>query len=187
MYSNVILIGPIGVGKTTVGELLARQLGIEQISMDELRIQYYNEIGYDENLAKRKREEDGWWSRYWYWKPFEAYAVERILAEHSNCVIDLGAGHSVYEDNYLFQQVQNLLAPYKNVILLLPALDVDESLKILNSRDEATAQLADVNEHFLRHPSNRDLAKFVVYTKGKTPQEVCDEIIRLGSMSCQSQ
>jgi len=35
------------------------------------------------------------------------------------------------------------------------------------------------NEYFVKHPSNYELAKFTVYTKGKTPDETCDEIIRM--------
>jgi ribosomal-protein-serine acetyltransferase len=36
--------------------------------------------------------------------------------------IDFGAGHSVYEDEELFARVQQALAPYPWVILLLPSL-----------------------------------------------------------------
>jgi hypothetical protein len=45
--------------------------------MDEYRWGYYKEIGYDEELAKHKRQTEGFWGVYQYWKPFEAYAVER--------------------------------------------------------------------------------------------------------------
>ncbi len=31
--------------------------------------------------------------------------------------------------------------------------------------------------HFVRHPSNYKLAKYVVYTEGKTPQETAEEIL----------
>ena len=34
---EIILIGPIGAGKSTVGELLAQQLNIPQVSMDDVR------------------------------------------------------------------------------------------------------------------------------------------------------
>jgi shikimate kinase len=54
MPSDIILIGPIGAGKSTVGSLLAVQLGLPQCSMDERRWHYYKEIGYDETLAKHK-------------------------------------------------------------------------------------------------------------------------------------
>lgn len=180
MESNIILIGPMGAGKSTIGELLANQLGIPQCSMDELRWDYYQEIGYDEALAKQKRETGGLWSLCQYWKPFEAYAVERVLSEYQNCVIDFGAGHSVYEDTFLFQRVQKVLEPLPYVILLLPSPDLQESLQILNDRNEYTPDGSpNINEHFLSHPSNSLLAKFTVYTKDKTPQETCNEILNL--------
>jgi hypothetical protein len=161
MSSDIILIGPIGAGKSTVGSLLATRLGLRQRSMDEYRWNYYKEIGYDEEVAKQKREAEGLWGVCQYWKPFEAYAVERLLSEHQNCVIDLGAGHSVYEDPGLFQRVERVLEPYCNVILLLPSPNLDESLQILNEREEyVVGGNPNINEHFLRHPSNNSSDSF---------------------------
>ncbi|MGV0028655.1 shikimate kinase [Phormidesmis priestleyi] len=180
MKSDIILIGPIGAGKSTIGSLLAERLNIPQYSMDDLRLGYYKEIGYDEELAKHKRESEGFWGIYQYWKPFEAYAVERILSDYEHCVMDFGAGHSVYEDDALFQRVQQLLAPYSNVVLLMPSPDRDESVQILNERNEYVPDgQPNVNEHFVKHPSNDRLAKFTVYTQGKTPDETCEEILNL--------
>ncbi|MBD2166903.1 shikimate kinase [Calothrix membranacea FACHB-236] len=180
MKSDIILIGPIGVGKTTIGALLASRLGLSQYSMDDLRWSYYFEIGYDEELAKHKRETEGFWGVYQYWKPFEAYAVERLLSSHNQCVIDFGGGHSVYEDAALFQRVQQALAPYPNVILLLPSPNLDESVQILNQRNHYLPDdILNINEHFVRQASNYELSKFIVYTKGKTPEENCSEILKL--------
>ncbi|NER80316.1 MAG: shikimate kinase [Leptolyngbya sp. SIO1D8] len=180
MSSDIILIGPQSAGKSTVGALLANQLDIPQCSMDEKRWNYYKEIGYDEALAKQKREMEGAWGIIQYWKPFEAYAVERLLSEHTNCVIDFGAGHSVYDDPSLFQRVQKVLSPYPNVVLLLPSPDLDKSIHILNERNKRLPDdIRSTNEYFVRHPSNYELAKFTVYTETKTPQETCDEILRL--------
>ena len=177
---EIILIGPIAAGKSTIGELLAKELSLPQVSMDNLRFDYYKEIGYDEALAKSIRESEGMWGLLRYWKPFEAHAVERLLADHQNCIIDFGAGHSVYEDNGLFTRVQKALAPYKNIFLLLPSPDPDESIAILSVRDEFLRETKpDINEHFVRHRSNYELATHIVYNEGKTPQETCEEIIRL--------
>jgi shikimate kinase len=177
---NIILIGPIGAGKTTVGGLLAKNLGISQVSMDNLREDYYKEIGYDADVAKQKREANGFWGIYRYWKPFEAHAVGRILNDHKDCVIDFGAGHSVFEDEVLFAQVKQALSTYPNVILLLPSPDPDESIAILNEREEWLKDMnPNINEHFIKHHSNYDLAKHVVYTKGKSPEDTCDEILKL--------
>jgi shikimate kinase len=178
MDSSIILIGPLSAGKSTVAALLAARLDMPHVSMDDLRFDYYAEIGYDEQVAQDKRDQEGWWGRYRYWKPFEAHAVERLLNDHPNAVIDLGAGHSVYEDEQLFERVAGILAPYQHIVLLLPDPDVAESLRILSSRDETAALLSEVNAHFLQHPSNQRLAKLVVYTGERAPQEVCAEIIR---------
>jgi hypothetical protein len=39
-------------------------------------------------------------------------------------------------------------------------------------------ELFELNEYFITHPSNRKLAKQVIYTKGKTPEQFCTEILR---------
>jgi hypothetical protein len=38
-------------------------------------------------------------------------------------------------------------------------------------------KLLDLNEHFVKHPSNQRLAKMTIYTQGKSPEETCDEIL----------
>ncbi len=180
MFSDIILIGPIRTGKSTLGSLIAQQLRLPQCSMDEVRFNYYQEINYDEELAKEIREKEGFLGIYRYWKPFEAYAVERLLSEHSNCVIDFGGGHSVYEDEELFGRVQRILAPYNNVVLILPSPDLEESIQILNKRNGGlVSNGVDFNEHFVKHHSNHDLAKIVVYTKGKSPEETRDDILNV--------
>jgi shikimate kinase len=177
--SNIVLLGPVRAGKSTVGRLLAQRLGLPQISVDEVRWKYYREIGYDEMLAKEYRARGGFLALVLYWNLFEAYTIERVLAEHQHCVIDFGAG--VYESRETFARVQRALLPYRNVILLLPSTDKAESLQILAERDsDPPADLNfDFNAHFLDHHSYYDLAKFIVYTKGKSPGETCAEILRL--------
>ncbi len=182
MISDIVLIGPIRTGKSTLGKLLAEKLGIPQCSMDDLRWDYYKEINYDEQLANSLREKEGFLGIYRYWKPFEAYAVERLLSEHSNCVIDFGGGHSVYEDNELFKRVQKVLEPYINVVLILPSPDLEESIQILNERNGGIVNNGlDFNVHFIKHHSNHDLAKFVIYTKDKSPEEARDEILKIAN------
>lgn len=181
MPSDIILIGPLRTGKSTVGRMLAKKLGVPHVSLDNERWAYYREIGYDDALAREIRQKGGFLALALYWKPFDAYAVERVLAEHRLCVIDFGAGASAHENAELFVRVQQALAAYPNVVLLLPSPDPDESIRILNERTRdlvgTFAQGFNWNEYFVRHPSNRTLAKYVVYTQGKTPVQTCAEIL----------
>ena len=185
--SVVILTGPMSAGKSTIAPLLAEALGLERVEMDTLRWAYYDEIGYDRVLESRIAQQEGWPGLLHYWKPFEAHAVERAVAEHRNCVLDFGASHSVYEDQELFQRVQRALAPFPYVILLLPSPDPGRSVQIMNERfsqqieatgQEVNPELLEMNEFFCRHPSNRQLATRVVYTLDHTPEQTCGEIVR---------
>jgi len=79
--NNIMLIGPMGAGKSTIGKLISETLSIPQHSIDKYRKGYYNEIGYDEEKSNNIIEKSGLYEAYKYWKPFEAYAVERFLFE----------------------------------------------------------------------------------------------------------
>ena len=188
MNSSVILIGPLGAGKSTIGHLLAKKLGLPQCSVDDVRWKYFEEIGYDKVLASKIAKSNLRVRRQLrYSKPFEVHAIERVLSDHGCSIIDFGASNSVYDDELLFSRVKNALAPYPNVILLLPSPDPAESVKILNARltqivkakgEEINTELFDLNEYFIKHPSNYRLAKIVIYTKDKSPGEICSEIFQ---------
>ncbi len=176
--SDIILIGPEGTGKSTIGKLLSQKLNLPQVSMDDIRWQYYQEIGWDADTQKQIRDQLGFAGVYRYWKLFELYGIERLLSEHNNCVIDFGAGHSVYENDADFARAGELLSPYKNIVLLLPSPDLDESVDILKQRSQLTINGVEINRFFMTHYSNQKLAKQVIYTKGKTPEEIKQEIIK---------
>ena len=186
MKSIIILIGPMSAGKSTLAKLLAKRLKVKRIELDDVRQKFYSEIGYDEGYASRIVGEEGMMGLIEYWKPFEAHAVERAIQEYDNCVLDFGAGHSVYQDSDLFSRVEKALEPIKHVILILPSPDLEQSAEIVNQRfsdfllnevGKTDQELLQLNSHFVHHPSNQLLAKKTIYTDGKKPGEVCLEII----------
>jgi len=179
MVFKVILIGPIRAGKSTTGRLLAEQLKLPLRSLDIIFDSYLDELGYDrEHAAGLKKK--GFYELTKYWKPFEPYGVERLVSEPVDAIVDLGGGHSVYEDEALFARVKKALAPFPNVILILPSPDRDESISILNERTGGYVSNGfDFHDHFVRSHCNYELAKHTVYTKGKTPEETCAEISEL--------
>jgi len=172
MKKDIILIGPVGVGKSTIGELLSKNLKIPQASLDNERWEVYKEIGYDFEHADKLFEEEGFLGIYDYWKKFEAYSVERVLDMYQGYIHDFGAGQSVYEDEDLFERVRSVLDEYQNIVLLMPCTNKEKSLQILFDRNEF-----EHNNLFINNTSNEKLAKITVYTEGKTPTETCDEII----------
>jgi hypothetical protein len=180
--SHVVLIGPIRTGKSTVGRLLAARLGRSQVSMDNVRWDYYKEIGWSEEVQNEIGNREGFAGISRYWKPFEIHAIERLLADHlsrgCDCVIDFGAGHAVFEGE-LFHRAETALAPFQNVVLLMPDPDLDESVRIIRERDTQAEAIngKDRYRFFLMHPGPRQLATWIVYTAGKSVGQVADEVV----------
>jgi shikimate kinase len=174
---EVFLIGPVGAGKSTLGKLLAQRLGRPQIALDNIRWDYYKEIGYDETVQREIDEREGFAGVYRYWKPFEAHAVERALHDHQACVMDFGAGHSIQERDADFARIQALLAPYPNVVLLLPSPDLDESVAILEERNTQKIGQVPLTRYLVTHPAFQALATHVVYTQGSTPEQTSEAIL----------
>ena len=179
--SDIILIGPVRAGKSTLSKLLSERLGRPQVALDDLRWKYYREIGYDDKLAKTIRQRGGLLALVLYWQLFDAYAVERILAEHHDCIFDFGAGAVTLESHENLARVRLALAPYPNVVLVLPSPDTDETLEILKARDVLPpADLNfDFNRHFLERGFYQHLARHTVFTQGKLPEETRDDILGL--------
>ena len=177
----ILFIGPVRAGKSTLASLVARRLNLSHISLDEVRWKYYREIGYDEDLAKQIRTQGGFLALMFYRQLFDAYSVERVLGDNPEAVIDFGAGVGPFENQEHLKHIQKILMPIPNVFLILSSADIEETLRILKQRDvNPPADLKfDINVHFLHHPGYQLLAKHVIYTINKTPDQSCTEVLKL--------
>ncbi len=59
MRSEPVFIGPCCVGKSTIAGLTAESLRVLCMSMDEVRLKYYLEMGYDAGHADALEREHG--------------------------------------------------------------------------------------------------------------------------------
>jgi shikimate kinase len=158
----VILVGPMGVGKSTVGELLAQRLGTVCRDTDQDIVESagkpISEIFLDEG------EE--------YFRELERAAVRTALAEHTG-VLALGGGA------VLAAETRELLAGGPVVFLDMDVaeavkrvgLDAPRPLLMMNPRKQ-WRELMDA-----RRPLYTEVARAVVGTGGRTPDEVADEIL----------
>ena len=182
--SEIVLIGPIGSGKSTQGSLIAEACQIPVVSLDAIQMKHFQENGWCQTEFERTLKTYGPLAAYQYRWPYFAFAAERVLEEHSNCVFDFGAGHSHYADDRLLGRVKRAMAPFVNVILLLPSPDLDLSVKLLRERnlernnDDCIEDGYDFMEHWVKDDSNHSLATLTVYTDGKTPEQTRDEILQ---------
>ncbi len=181
LSTPILFIGPVRAGKTTLAGLVAAELKLRHISLDDLRWNYFREVGYDDQLAKQIRAQGGFLALMFYRQLFDPHSVERIISDYPEAVIDAGAGVGPYENKPAFLRLQAVLAPLRNVFLLLPSPDFNESLRILKERDpHPPADLAfDINAHFLQHPGYAILAKHTLYNQDMTPAQSCAQVLEL--------
>ncbi|MFB7555148.1 3-dehydroquinate synthase [Streptomyces brevispora] len=158
----IVLVGPMGVGKSTVGELLAERLGATYRDTDADVVATAGkpiaEIFYDEG-EERFRE-------------LESRAVRAAVAEHTG-VLSLGGGA------VLDETTRTLLAGHVVVYL---SMDVDEAVKRvgLNTARPLLAvnprrqwrELMEARRHLYT-----DVARAVVATDERTPQEVAQAVL----------
>jgi hypothetical protein len=107
---EIILIGPVCTGKSTLAPVLADRLHVPRVSLDQISLTYLEALGYGEATLSNVQQElnqgeatlsnvqQGSLATYRQWEPFFVSAVELLLRKHFDRIIDLGAGHSHYQD-----------------------------------------------------------------------------------------
>lgn len=176
----IIFIVPIGAGKSTISEMVGKELSLPVFSLDAEE-HLAASTGYDVELYARMQDEKGLPEAYEYRRGFYDRLVPLFLESHSEGVLDLGGGHPIVPDPERQKAIKDALAPYENIILLMPTPDPAESLKILKQRNQIKEGDTDLNELYFKDGNKTfwEIAKFPVYTEGKTPEQTRDEIIEL--------
>ncbi|WP_405579362.1 shikimate kinase [Streptomyces sp. NBC_01092] len=153
----VVLVGPMGVGKSTVGQLLAERLGVGYRDTDDDIVAEQGrtiaEIFVDEGEPA--------------FRAIEKQAVHRALAEHDG-VLALGGGSILDEDTralLLGQQVVYLSMDVEEAVKRT-GLNAARPLLAVNPRKQ-WRDLMEARRHLYE-----GIATAVVATDGRTPEEV---------------
>ena len=175
-FDTIILIGPIGVGKSTVGKLLAQALDCTFTSLDDLEKGYITPLGYDHKRAMEIANQEGGFPFYAYRRSFFETAVIRCLEEIQEGVLEMGGGHPIMPAEANQQRITKAFAPFKHVILLIPSANPEDFIPRLRKRRKLPRHADDFNELYFQDDTFMKLAKHVVFTEDKTPVEIVSEI-----------
>ena len=179
---QVVLIGPVCVGKSTVLPLVAARLGRPHVDLDDVAEPYYEEVGHGRDRLHEIGAARGDLGAYLWWQEAHPHAVRRVLEDHPGAVIALGAGHTTYADASRFEEVRQLLEPH-DVVLLLPGPDHAASLTLLRDRAMRLNGMdwimdgVDVLEQWVTGDQNRALATVTVHTGDRSPEAIAAEIV----------
>ena len=173
----VILIGPIGAGKTTIGRIVAEKLGVNFYSLDEEEKSYTLSHGYSDDYYETLRREQGLIAADKYRRSFFVEAIKSFLAAHDQGILELGGGHPIALNSTEQETIKKLLEPYKKVIFLMPTENIEEALDILKKRNQLTEPAEDLNTIYFKDKTFWEIAKYIVYTKGRTVHETAKEVL----------
>ncbi|MEU0654989.1 shikimate kinase [Streptomyces albogriseolus] len=162
MSPRLVLIGPMGVGKSTVGQLLAERLGVAHRDTDD------DIVAAEGRAVSDIFVEDGEPA----FRALEKEAVRQALASHDG-VLALGGGAILDPDT------RALLAGERVVYL---SMDVEEAVRrtglgaarpllAVNPRKQ-WRELMEARRHLYE-----EAATAVVPTDGRTPEEVTEAVL----------
>lgn len=160
----VILIGPMGVGKSAVGRLLAQRLGVAFADGDEVVVDREGRVISDIFIDQGEP----------YFRAVEREVTLELLSTHTG-VLALGGGAPMQEE------VGAALAGRPVVFLDVGiadaakriGFDTSRPLLAVNPRATWVAMMA------ARRGTYEGLARWRVDTAARSPEDVADEVVRL--------
>ncbi len=170
---TIILMGPVGVGKSTQAELLSKELGRPRCSYDEVKAGYLKELGFNRKSALAIEEEQGEYAMFCHMNDFRYQVLRKVIDEHPGHIIDLGGGIHCYNESHQVDSTKELFDPIDEIFYLLPSDDLATNINTLPGFKEGYA----INTYIMMHPTNALFVKKMIYTLGKTPEEITREII----------
>ncbi|MDG2343523.1 MAG: shikimate kinase [Flavobacteriales bacterium] len=162
LTTNIILIGMMGSGKTTVGQLLSSYLNFTFIDTDQL-IEKQQEMSVDD-IFNQKGES--------YFRKLESNIIPNL--PKTQAVISCGGGLPVYNDNSLKLNDLGITLYLKaNEQSVLKRISTQSGRPLFSSKKEDISNLISKREEVYNK------AKYIVNTNDKSPDEVMDGILKI--------
>lgn len=164
---NVVLIGYRGTGKSTVGKVVAAQLGLILVSTDEEIVKLAGQS------IPKIVEANGWE----YFRDLEAKVCQE-LAGRTGLVIDTGGGAILRSRNVeVLKDTGRLFWLIASVNTITQRIGQDSQRPSLTGDKSFLDEIQDVLLE--RTPKYQAAADYVIETDGKPVTQVADEILAL--------
>ena len=165
MARNIYLIGPMGVGKTTIGRALARQLGMEFVDCDR---EVEERTGATISLIFDIEGEEGFRER-------ETRMLQELTRRH-NTVLATGGGAILREENRLALRRSGIVVYLHTPVETQLRRTGGSKHRPLLQTDQPAEKLQQLMRE--REPIYRQEADLVMSSKNRSAHSVVRELVR---------
>jgi len=163
--NNIILVGPMGSGKTTIGRRLSERLSLDFFDSDH---EIVNTTGVSIDHIFDVEGEKGFRTR-------ESDVLKK-LCNMPNIVLATGGGAVILEENReLMKQASSIIYLSSSVDQILRRTAKSKTRPLLEKSNNRRKTITDIVE--ARDPLYREVSSYIIDTNGKKLNEVIDEII----------
>ena len=163
-YNNIVLIGPMGSGKTTVGRRLAEILKIDFFDADHeiidktgVSIDHIFDVEGEEGFRKRESN------------------ILKELCCKPNIVVATGGGAVISEENrFLIKKTGSVIYLISSVDQILRRTAKSKTRPLLENSPDRRKTIADIIDS--RDPLYREVATIIINTNSKKLNEIIYEI-----------
>lgn len=171
MVNKIVLMGYMGVGKTTIGKQLAKHANLKYIDLDELiekkESQSINEIF---NLKGEL-----------YFRKLEHQLFKDLLSNEEDFVLSTGGGTPCYYNNHLLLENENI-----SVVYLEASIDTIYN-RLRNEKQQRplikelnTAELKEfIGKHLFERSFYYQKAKYKIKVDDKNVHEIVEQLMLL--------
>jgi len=167
---NVILIGYMASGKSSLGRLLAKKIGYDFIDLDEF-IELKERMSV-KNIFESKGEI--------YFRKVESLYLDEIITQKNNTILSLGGGTPCYGNNMeSILKSNNVKSIYlkASISSLIERLKNEKNKRPLISHLKNNEELAEfIGKHLFERSVFYDQAQYKISTDNKTKNEIVDEL-----------
>ena len=163
--NNIILVGPMGSGKTTIGRRLSERLSLDFFDSDH---EIVNTTGVSIDHIFDVEGEKGFRAR-------ESDVLKK-LCNMPNVVLATGGGAVILEENReLMKKASSIIYLSSSVDQILRRTAKSKTRPLLEKSNNRRKTITDIVE--TRDPLYREVSSHIIDTNGKKLHEVIDEII----------
>jgi len=165
--NNIILVGPMGSGKTTIGRRLSERLSLDFFDSDH---EIVNTTGVSIDHIFDVEGEKGFRAR-------ESDVLKK-LCNMANIVLATGGGAVILEENReLMKKASSIIYLSSSVDQILRRTAMSKTRPLLEKSNNRRKTITDIVD--ARDPLYREVSSHIINTNGKKLNEVIDEIIEV--------